>query len=83
MKFRRLWIEAQPRIHRLNRTRHFQLFLRRHIMARFAAQTTQNKTPNAVNAFNLPAQQGLSLADLISTGAYRMVVSIERLVARH
>ena len=28
-------------------------------MARFAAQkATQNKTPNAVNAFNLPAQQG-------------------------
>ena len=55
-------------------------------MARFAAQTTQNKTPNAirtVNALNLPAQQGLSLADLISSGAYRMVIGIERLVARH
>jgi|GEM_PF-5192597 hypothetical protein len=53
-------------------------------MARFAAQkATQNKTPNAVNAFNLPAQQGLSIADLISSGAYRMVVGIERLVARH
>ncbi len=55
-------------------------------MTRFTAQTTRHKTANAlgpINALNLPAQQGLSLAELISSGAYRMVVGIERLVARH
>ena len=55
-------------------------------MAQLAAQMTNTKVSAAVraaNAFNLPAQQGLSLADLISSGAYRMIVGIERLVTRH
>lgn len=55
-------------------------------MAQFAAQTSQSKTPNSLNtacAHTLPAQPGLSLAELISSGAYRMVVGIERLVSRH
>ena len=55
-------------------------------MAQLAAHTINTQVPTAVraaNGFNLPAQQGLSLAEMISSGAYRMIVGIERLVTRH